>query len=177
MRRSKGKAREWVKICLVEELPVDRGVIILAHGQAIAVFRTADDQVYALGNHEPYGRSAAIKGVKGIAGDRRVPRRRAVRRLAAESPGLRPAHRALPGGSFGARSRLRHQDGRRLCARRPASHRRLVVLDRNDQSCGYRRHSLAAAGQAQSVGGGRADGDRRADAGGESLLGLGAAGA
>lgn len=68
MRRSKGKAREWVKICLVEELPVDRGVIILAHGQAIAVFRTADDQVYALGNHEPYGRSAAIKGVKGIAG-------------------------------------------------------------------------------------------------------------
>src|SRR3712207_8542647 len=33
----------WTPICELEELPVERGVTALVHGQAVAVFRTYDD--------------------------------------------------------------------------------------------------------------------------------------
>ena len=36
---------------------VERGATALVHGQAIAIFRTHDDSVYALGNHDPFARA------------------------------------------------------------------------------------------------------------------------
>ncbi|MDZ5621278.1 nitrite reductase small subunit NirD [Nocardioides bizhenqiangii] len=61
---------EWQPVCRVAELEVDRGVTALVHGQAIAIFRTADEAVYALGNHDPFARSAGGGLAKGIVGRR-----------------------------------------------------------------------------------------------------------
>lgn len=62
---------EWQPVCRLAELEVERGATALVHGQAIAIFRLADDSVYALGNHDPFAKSAATGGVaKGIVGRR-----------------------------------------------------------------------------------------------------------
>lgn len=61
---------EWQPVCRIGELEVDRGVTALVHGQAIAIFRTGDDAVYALGNHDPFARAAVGGIAKGIVGTR-----------------------------------------------------------------------------------------------------------
>ena len=48
----------------------DRGATALVHGQAIAIFRTHDDTVYALGNHDPFARASVLaRGIVGTRGD------------------------------------------------------------------------------------------------------------
>ncbi|HET7736048.1 MAG TPA: nitrite reductase small subunit NirD [Nocardioidaceae bacterium] len=60
----------WTKICPLEELPVERGVTALVNGQAVAVFRTHDDTVYALGNHDPFSKASVLaRGIVGTRGD------------------------------------------------------------------------------------------------------------
>ncbi len=61
---------EWQPVCRVAELEVERGATALVHGQAIAIFRTPDDRVYALGNHDPFERASVIaRGIVGLRGD------------------------------------------------------------------------------------------------------------
>jgi nitrite reductase (NADH) small subunit len=61
------RAEEWQPVCRVVELEVERGATALVHGQAIAIFRAQDDQVYALGNHDPIARASVIaKGIVGV---------------------------------------------------------------------------------------------------------------
>ena len=61
---------EWQAVCAVADLEVDRGATALVHGQAVALFRTADDRVYALGNHDPFARASVMaKGIVGHRGD------------------------------------------------------------------------------------------------------------
>jgi nitrite reductase (NADH) small subunit len=63
-------AEEWQPVCRVTELEVERGVTALVHGQAIAIFRTQDDHVYALGNHDPFAKASVIaRGIVGTRGD------------------------------------------------------------------------------------------------------------
>ena len=58
---------EWQPVCRVVELEVERGATALVHGQAIAIFRTQDDRVYALGNHDPFARASVIaRGIVGV---------------------------------------------------------------------------------------------------------------
>jgi nitrite reductase (NADH) small subunit len=60
----------WVPVCPFVSLPVERGVAALVHGTAVAVFRTYDDQVYALGNHDPFSRASVLsRGIVGTRGD------------------------------------------------------------------------------------------------------------
>ena len=61
---------EWQPVCRIVELEVDRGVTALVHGQAIAIFRTGEEEVYALGNHDPFARATAGGIAKGIVGRR-----------------------------------------------------------------------------------------------------------
>ena len=61
------RAEEWQPVCRIVELAVERGVTALVHGQAIAIFRTQDDHVYALGNHDPFARASMIaRGIVGV---------------------------------------------------------------------------------------------------------------
>lgn len=65
--RSYVRGMDWQPICRVVELEVERGATALVHGQAIAIFRTPDDQVYALGNHDPFAKASVIaKGIVGV---------------------------------------------------------------------------------------------------------------
>ena len=60
----------WVRICPFVCLPVERGVTALVQGTAVAVFRTYDDQVFALGNHDPFSRASVLsRGIVGTRGD------------------------------------------------------------------------------------------------------------
>lgn len=63
-------SREWQRVCPLADLDVGRGATVLAHGQAIAVFRIDDDTVHALGNHDPFARATAGGLAKGIVGRR-----------------------------------------------------------------------------------------------------------
>lgn len=61
---------EWQAVCPVGDLQVERGATALVHGQALAIFRTADDQVFALGNHDPFAKASVIaRGIVGHRGD------------------------------------------------------------------------------------------------------------
>jgi nitrite reductase (NADH) small subunit len=58
---------EWQPVCRIEDLEVERGATALVHGQALAIFRTQDGDVYALGNHDPFAQASAIaKGIVGV---------------------------------------------------------------------------------------------------------------
>lgn len=60
----------FVPVCRLEQLEVERGATALVHGQAVAVFRTYDDQVFALGNYDPFSKSSVIaRGIVGTRGD------------------------------------------------------------------------------------------------------------
>ena len=57
----------WQPVCRVAELEIERGATALVHGQAIAIFRTQDDEVYALGNHDPFAKASVMaKGIVGV---------------------------------------------------------------------------------------------------------------
>lgn len=60
----------WHPVCRVAELEVERGATALVHGQAIAIFRTRDDEVYALGNHDPFAKASTLaRGIVGVRDD------------------------------------------------------------------------------------------------------------
>ena len=58
----------WSPVCRWAELEVGRGAGALVHGQPMAIFRTSDGSVYAVGNHDPFDRTATL--AKGIFGER-----------------------------------------------------------------------------------------------------------
>ena len=60
----------WTPVCRLVELEVERGAAALVNGQAVAVFRTHDDTVYALANQDPFSRVSVL--ARGIVGTRTV---------------------------------------------------------------------------------------------------------
>jgi nitrite reductase (NADH) small subunit len=64
------KTSEFVAVCQLDDLEVERGVTALVHGQAVAIFRTYDDEVHALGNYDPFARASVLaRGIVGTRGD------------------------------------------------------------------------------------------------------------
>lgn len=60
----------WEAVCRLEALEVERGAAVLAHGEAVAVFRLHDDTVVALGNYDPFaGASVIARGIVGTRGE------------------------------------------------------------------------------------------------------------
>jgi nitrite reductase (NADH) small subunit len=58
---------EWLPVCQLVELEVGVGASALVHGHATAIFRAADDQVYAVGNVDPFDRVAVLaRGIMGF---------------------------------------------------------------------------------------------------------------
>ena len=58
----------WEPICEFDALPPEYGVPALVKDQPVAVFRTHDDQLHAVGNIDPFCGSSVIS--RGIVGDR-----------------------------------------------------------------------------------------------------------
>ena len=64
------KTDEYSAVCRVDDLEVERGATALVHGQAVAIFRTYDDTIYALGNHDPFAKASVLaRGIVGTRGD------------------------------------------------------------------------------------------------------------
>lgn len=49
----------WQRVCRLTDLEDQRAATVLAHGQAIALFRI-DDRVFAVSNHDPFSRHSTI---------------------------------------------------------------------------------------------------------------------
>lgn len=63
-------ADEFAPVCRLDQLEVERGATALVHGQAIAVFRTYDDSVFALGNYDPFAKASVLaRGIVGTRGE------------------------------------------------------------------------------------------------------------
>jgi nitrite reductase (NADH) small subunit len=60
----------WTEVCPVDAIPLEGGVAALVDGLAVAVFRTYDGSVYAIGNVDPFsGASVLSRGIVGSRGD------------------------------------------------------------------------------------------------------------
>ncbi|HEU5455492.1 MAG TPA: nitrite reductase small subunit NirD [Nocardioides sp.] len=60
--------QEWQPVCRLDDLEAERGATALVHCQAVALFSTPDDEVHALGNHDPFERTSCV--ARGIVGSR-----------------------------------------------------------------------------------------------------------
>jgi nitrite reductase (NADH) small subunit len=58
----------WQPVCALEMLPPEYGVPALVQDRPVAVFRTHDDELYAVGNVDPFCGAGVIS--RGIVGDR-----------------------------------------------------------------------------------------------------------
>lgn len=60
----------YVKVCPLDAIDHETGVVALVHGRAVAIFRTHDDQVHALANYDPSSRASVLgRGIVGSRGD------------------------------------------------------------------------------------------------------------
>lgn len=59
----------WQRICALDDILPDTGVCAWVGGRAIAVFRLADEQLFALDNHDPASGANVLS--RGIVGDLR----------------------------------------------------------------------------------------------------------
>jgi nitrite reductase (NADH) small subunit len=58
----------WSPVCRCADLELARGATALVNGQAVALFRTGEDEVYAVGSHDPFDRTGML--ARGIVGRR-----------------------------------------------------------------------------------------------------------
>jgi nitrite reductase (NADH) small subunit len=57
-------------VCRLDQVPVERGVAALVDGEQVALFRTTDGTVRALGNRDPFsGAMVLARGIVGSRGD------------------------------------------------------------------------------------------------------------
>lgn len=65
------KVDDWQAVCPLNAVEIERGVTALVRGRAIAIFRTEDGHVYAIGNHDPFAKASVMaRGIVGTRGDR-----------------------------------------------------------------------------------------------------------
>ena len=63
-------ALDWVRICPLDQLPMERGVAALVNGHQVALFRLHDGTVAAVGNRDPFsGANVMSRGLVGSRGD------------------------------------------------------------------------------------------------------------
>jgi nitrite reductase (NADH) small subunit len=61
---------EWEQVCRLDQIEVESGVTALVDGEAVALFRTHDDEVYALANYDPFSHASVLaRGIVGTRGD------------------------------------------------------------------------------------------------------------
>ena len=60
----------WLDVCALDDLIVDRGACVLVEGRQVALFRLADDELFALSNFDPFSGAYVIsRGIVGSRGD------------------------------------------------------------------------------------------------------------
>ncbi|CAN5459625.1 nitrite reductase small subunit NirD [soil metagenome] len=59
-----------VQVCRLDDIEVEGGVVALVAGAAVAIFRTYDDEVFAVSNYDPVGRASVLS--RGIIGTKLI---------------------------------------------------------------------------------------------------------
>ena len=60
----------WVRVCAVDDIEPERGVAALVGGEQVALFRTFNGSLYAIGNQDPFtGAFVLSRGIVGSRGD------------------------------------------------------------------------------------------------------------
>jgi nitrite reductase (NADH) small subunit len=60
----------WTDVCGFDQLTPGRGVAALVQGRQVALFRLADDSLYALSNFDPFSQAYVLsRGIVGSKGD------------------------------------------------------------------------------------------------------------
>ena len=60
----------WTKVCSFDALAVDRGAAALVTGRQVAIFRLANDEVYAVDHRDPFsGANVMARGLVGSRGN------------------------------------------------------------------------------------------------------------
>ena len=63
----------WVDICPAADVPLERGVAAIVCGVQVALFRTFDGALFAVGNNDPFsGANVIARGIVGTRGDVRT---------------------------------------------------------------------------------------------------------
>ena len=61
----------WLRVCTLDQVPVERGVAVLVEGEQVALFRTDEDVLHAVDNLCPFsGAMVMSRGIVGSRGDR-----------------------------------------------------------------------------------------------------------
>lgn len=64
---------QWHQVCSLDDILPETGVCALIDNRQVAIFRTLDDQLFALDNHDPFsGANVLARGILGSIGDKRV---------------------------------------------------------------------------------------------------------
>ncbi|NYI79890.1 nitrite reductase small subunit NirD [Nocardioides panzhihuensis] len=67
---SAGQTVTYISVCRLDDIDPETGVAALVRGEAVAVFRTLDDRVFALSNYDPYGHASVLaRGIVGTRGE------------------------------------------------------------------------------------------------------------
>ncbi|HWJ81790.1 MAG TPA: nitrite reductase small subunit NirD [Nocardioides sp.] len=61
-------ATTYETVCRVDQIDREGGVTALVGGEAVAVFRTFDDAIFALANYDPFSKASVLS--RGIVGTR-----------------------------------------------------------------------------------------------------------
>lgn len=61
-------AAQYTHVCRLEDIEVEGGVAALVEGEAVAIVRTHDGNVYAISNRDPFSRASVL--ARGIVGTR-----------------------------------------------------------------------------------------------------------
>jgi nitrite reductase (NADH) small subunit len=60
----------WIRVCAIDDIEPERGVAALVGGEQVALFRTFDGSLYAIGNQDPFtGAYVLSRGIVGSRGD------------------------------------------------------------------------------------------------------------
>jgi nitrite reductase (NADH) small subunit len=64
---------DWAPVCRLQDLVPERGAAVIVGGRQVAVFRTVDGDVRAIGNRDPFSHAFVLaRGLVGTRGDREV---------------------------------------------------------------------------------------------------------
>ena len=67
---SRGHRLMWIRVCAIDDIEPERGVAALVGGEQVALFRTFDGALYAIGNQDPFtGAFVLSRGIVGSRGD------------------------------------------------------------------------------------------------------------
>ena len=64
------QTQTYISVCRLDDIDPETGIAALVRGEAVAVFRTLDDRVFALSNFDPYGHASVLaRGIVGTRGE------------------------------------------------------------------------------------------------------------